>query len=293
MNTRRFTRNRLKYSVNEKFFDKWDSQMAYILGFTYSDGNIYKTSLAWDIQKRDRELLLKIKKAMNSTYPIIERPYSVRLRMSNQILIKGAINQGLIEKKSKRMNLPDIPKKFASHFIRGFLDGDGWIIKRNNRNEVDLGFVSGNRIFLKEISNLIYKSIGIFRKVREKSKITPNGYKSITYLLEYYSNNAIKVANWIYCDLSTKDLFLLRKYKSYLEFVKLYQYLNSGKNEITRKLQKVRGKSIKDILQELYVDNHMNAVQIANILQVHSSSIYRWLSDTGIRYPMHRKYLYE
>ena len=53
-----FNRNRLKYSVNEKFFDKWTSQMAYILGFTFADGNIYKTSLAWDIQKRDLNLLI-------------------------------------------------------------------------------------------------------------------------------------------------------------------------------------------------------------------------------------------
>ena len=44
MSTPSFSRNRLKYSVNEKFFDKWNSQMAYVLGFSYSDGNIYKTS---------------------------------------------------------------------------------------------------------------------------------------------------------------------------------------------------------------------------------------------------------
>lgn len=293
MSTPPFSRNRLKYSVNEKFFDKWNSQMAYVLGFSYSDGNIYKTSLAWDIQKRDKELLLKIKAVMDSTYPIIERTNSVRFRMSNQILIKGALKRGLIEKKSKRMNLPNIPKEFVSHFVRGFLDGDGWIVKRTNRNEVDLGFVSGNEIFLEEISKLIYKNTGILRRTREKNKITPKGFKSITFLLEYYSNNAIKVANWIYGNLLPNDIFLERKYKKYLDSVKLYEYLNSGKNEIIRKLQKVRGKPMKNILQELYIDQHMNAVQIANLLKVHSSSIYRWLSDNGIRYPVHRNYFYE
>lgn len=279
-----FSRNRLKYSVNEKFFDKWNSQMAYVLGFSYSDGNIYKTSLAWDIQKRDKDLLIKIKAVMNSTYPIIERPHSVRFRMSNQILIKGALKQGLIEKKSKRMNLPNIPKKFVSHFVRGFLDGDGWIVKRNNRNEVDLGFVSGNKVFLEEVSKLIYKNTGILRKVREKSKVTPKDYRSTTYLLEYYSNKAIKVANWIYGGLSSEDLFLQRKYKKYLEFVKLYEYLNSGNNEIIRNLQKNLGKPIKDILQELYVDKGFNGQEIATILGVHPSSIYRWLAVAKIRY---------
>lgn len=287
-----FSRNRLKYSVNEKFFDKWNSQMAYVLGFAYSDGNIYKNSLAWDIQKRDKDLLIKIKTVMNSTYPITERSHSVRLRMSNQFLIKGALKQGLIEKKSKRMNLPNIPKKFVSHFVRGFLDGDGWIVKRNYRNEVDLGFVSGNRVFLEELSKSIYKSTGINRKIREKSKITPNRFKSTTFLLEYYSNNAIKVANWIYGNMTSADIYLQRKYNKYLEFVKLYEYLNSGKNEIIRKIQKIYGKSMKDILQELYVDKGFSGQKISDILGVHSSSIYRWLAVAKIIYPVHKGLIY-
>ena len=56
-----FTRNKLKYSVDESFFDKWTRQMAYILGFTFADGNIHHTSLSWDLQKRDKEILVKIK----------------------------------------------------------------------------------------------------------------------------------------------------------------------------------------------------------------------------------------
>jgi len=66
----KFTRGRLKYSVDESFFDVWTSEMAYLLGFTYADGNIYITSLSWDLQKRDLDILEKIKNILNCTYPI-------------------------------------------------------------------------------------------------------------------------------------------------------------------------------------------------------------------------------
>ena len=284
-----FTRNRLKYSVNENFFDKWTSRMAYVLGFAFADGNIYKNSLAWDIQKRDVNLLIDIKKAMNSTYPIINRPKSVRLRMSNQRLNESIAAKGLIENKAKRMKLPEIPRRLTSHFIRGFLDGDGWIAKRNNRNEVDLGFASGNKIFLENISHVIFKSIGILGRVREKNKITPKGFKSKTFLVEFYSNNAIKVADWIYSDLKDGDIFLERKYEKYLNAVELYKYLNSGAREVSRVIQRKFKKTMKEILFDLYKNRHLDGVKIAAILGVHSSSVYRWLEKTGVKYVEHRK----
>jgi len=30
--------NKRRYLLNEKFFDKWSSEMAYILGFWFADG---------------------------------------------------------------------------------------------------------------------------------------------------------------------------------------------------------------------------------------------------------------
>lgn len=283
-----FNRNRLIYSVDEGFFDKWNPKMAYVLGFTYADGNIYKTSLSWDIQTRDLRLLKRIKKCMNCTYPIHFRPHSVRLRISNQKLIEGIKGKGLINKKALRMRLPQIPSNYVRPFIRGFLEGDGWIVKRSNRNEVDLGFVSGNNAFLQSLSNLIYRYVGISGRVREKNKITSNGIKSRTYLMEYYSNNAIKVANWLYKDILKKDLYLDRKYKKYLISRNLYEYLNSGKNETIRKIQIKFNKQLSEILKELYVEKHLDGVQISKLLGVHSSSIYRWLASTGIKYPVHR-----
>lgn len=96
----KFSRNKLKYAVNESFFSRWTNQMAYVFGFTYADGNIYKTSLSWDVQKRDRNILKSINKAMRSNYPIrLQRKCSYRLRINNQKLIEQAIKKGLLPKK--------------------------------------------------------------------------------------------------------------------------------------------------------------------------------------------------
>lgn len=282
-----FSRNKLKHKVDEKFFDRWIPQMVYLLGFTYADGSIYKTTLAWDLQTRDKELLIKIKKALNCNYPIIERKESVRLRISNQILISGAIRRGLLPKKNLRDELPNMPDIFLRHFVRGYLEGDGWVVVRKGRNEGDIGFASGNKEFLEFLCRTIKNKLLVQGRVRIRKKITLRNVLSTTYNLEYFSSNAFKIAEWVYKDISEDDLFLNRKYNKYLEMKKLYDYLNSGTKEV-RIVQRKFGRSIKSILKDLYVKQKLDARRIAEILGVHSSSIYRWLAQTGVRYPERR-----
>ncbi len=278
-----FNRNKLKYSVNEQFFGEWNPQMAYVLGFSYADGNIYKTSLSWDIQKRDIDLLHKINKAMNSNYPIKEqRKSSFRLRINNQILIRGAIKKGLLLKKNIRNVLPVIPEGLIRHFIRGYLEGDGWITKKFGKNEFDVGFVSGNKKFLVALDRTICGKFKVIGKVRTKVKTTPNGVKSTTFLLEYYSSNAAIIANWLYNNLKDTDIYLDRKYNKYLELKTLYDLLWSkygNKKFIERKF----GKDMKEILTYFYREKELNGMQIAKKLSTSKSSVYRWLVETGVR----------
>lgn len=285
----KFTRGRLKHKVDENFFDVWSRQMAYILGFTFADGNIYKTTLAWDVQKRDKDILDKISKAVSSTYPIsLHRNASFRLRIHNQMFVQSAIKRGLLPKKNMRNILPVIPSEFLRHFVRGYLEGDGWIILRNGRNEADIGFASGSRSFLGLLNETITRFLGIKSgRVRKRIKVTPRGVTAITFMLEFYSSNAFKIAKWLYGNLEQDDIYLERKYKNYLRVKELYDFLNSGTKKI-RIVQKEKRKPIKDILNELYVQNGRDGVQIAKLLGVHSSSIYRWLAQTGIKYPVKR-----
>lgn len=279
----KFRRGSLKYSVNENFFKVWSKKMAYILGFTFADGNIYKTSLGWDIQKRDIDLLQKINKAIESNYPISQRRNSYRLRISNHVFVKGAIDKGLLPKKYMRKIFPRIPKHLIRHFIRGYLDGDGWIVHRTGRNEIDLGFVCGNRYFLEDIEKELEISIGVVSRVRGKTKITPRGIRSLTYHLEYYSSNAVEVAKWLYGNLSKDDIFLKRKYLKCIEAKRIYKLVWS-RFRSKRLLQKEYKKPLKDILLNLYFKKHLNGMQISKVLRTSKSSVYRWLELTGVKY---------
>lgn len=285
----KFSRNKLKYFVDERFFNNWTSQMAYVLGFTFADGNIYITTLGWDVQKRDLEILTKIKKALDATYPIsLQRGSSYRFRISNQMLIEGAIRLGLFPKKNFRSTLPKIPTNLFRHFLRGYLDGDGWVVIRQSKNEIDVGFANGNEAFLRLLNKKISEALDIKPgRVRKKSKITPKLKRAITYQLEFYSSTAFKIIDWAYQNLERDDLFLQRKHVKYLKAKELNEFLTSGTKKV-RVIQKREGKPIKQILKELYEDEKLDGVQMANRLGVHSSSIYRWLAQTGIKYPVKR-----
>ena len=55
------------YEINENFFKTWNSKMAYILGFSCADGNVYKKTLAWDLSNKDDSNLSLLKSSLLMT----------------------------------------------------------------------------------------------------------------------------------------------------------------------------------------------------------------------------------
>lgn len=280
--------NRFNYKVNIDFFKKWSPQMAYILGFTFADGNVYKTTLAWDL-KEDKELLEKINRAMRSNYPIHKRKDSFRLRISNPIIVVDLQSLGLYPNKSKDMQFPKVPPGFLSHFVRGFFDGDGWTYIRGSRNEISVGFSSGSKQFLEGLILSLEKVINISSSnLRERRQVTRKGEEAIKYQLDYSCRNAYNVLQFLYNDLKENDLCLERKYKKYLIAKELYEFISSGGRKY-RVIQRDMNLPMKQILATLMFEEELDGVQISRRLGVHSSSVYRWLEKTGVRVPISRK----
>lgn len=273
--------NRFDYKVNTDFFKKWTSKMAYVLGFTFADGNIYKTTLSWDLRK-DKELLIKINRVMKSNYPIHIRRASFRLRISNPIIIDDLQGLGLFPNKSRTMKLPRVPLKYFSHFARGFFDGDGWIYIRKSKNEISAGFSSGSQAFLKGFVNKLSSELKLTtNNLRIRRKITKRGIRSSTYQIDYSWENAYKVLLYIYSGMTGDGLLMKRKYKLYQEAKNLYEWVKSG----GRKWRKLEGKfkrPMKEILLGFWEKGY-NGPQMGEMLGVHSSSIYRWLIKTEVR----------
>lgn len=261
--------------------------MAYVLGLIYSDGNIYETTLSWQLQTRDKELLFKIRNSMESDYPIefSAKKNAVRLRISNPSIIESLKQFKLASHEPK---FPHVQIEFLRDFIRGFLDGDGWITANPTRYEISVGFVGKNYGFLNELIKRLNNHILLTsNNLRTKKRITEKGKLSTIYSVEWYGTNALNILKFLYDDLKGDDLYLERKYKRQLEARSLYIEIRKGRK--WREIENKYSTSIERLFFKLYVEKKLNGVQIAEALGASSATAYRWLEKTGIRLPIKRK----
>ena len=139
-NIAHFPNHKITYTCNINAFQKWDSEMAYWLGFIWADGyvSIKKNKHIFRIALKieDKEHLLKLKSFLQTDSPVVETKHkinnkkypTVTLSIYRLELIESLFNLGLIVDRSQKNNdFPNIPKQFVWHFMRGFFDGDGCI----------------------------------------------------------------------------------------------------------------------------------------------------------------------
>jgi len=264
--------------------------MAYVLGLIFSDGNIYKTALSWQLQMKDKELLFKIRDAMKSDYPIelSTKKNAARLRISNFLLTESLNQFGL---PSCKIKFPEVPVKFLRDFIRGFLDGDGWITADKNRMEISVGFSNGSQEFLEELVRELNKHVSLANNhLRVRKKITKRGKLSITYGIAWYGMNALNVLRFLYDDLNDDDLYLRRKYRRQLEARSIYAEIEKGHK--WREIEFKYKTSMEELLFKLFAEQELNGIQIAKAIGVSSASVYRWLERTKIRMPTKREIIF-
>ncbi|MEK6900788.1 MAG: hypothetical protein AABX37_00420 [Nanoarchaeota archaeon] len=283
--------NYYTYNVNSNFFKNWDSKRAYVLGFTCADGNVHEATLAWDLSDKsdsNLQLLKQINIALHSNYPIEKRQNSYRLRISNKIILDDIKKLGIIPNKSKVLEFPNVPDQFLRDFVRGFLDGDGWITVRsrdNGVNEISVGFSGASVVFMEKLVSKLDQQVSLSsHHLRERKKKSARGINSKYFQLDYYSKNAFNLIKYLYDDLKEGDLYLDRKFQKQITARKIYlEY--SLKSKAFREKELESGKEMKDILNELMFKKGLDGIQIAKELNVHSSTIYRWLEKTDVRKP--------
>lgn len=193
--------HKTEYTVNEDFFKTWTSNMAYVFGWFCSDGNVASKSNCCQIHLhcKDEKILKKIKKAMKSNHPISNYKQSSTFRVYNENLRKDLIKLGCPPKKSLILKFPNIPKKYLSHFVRGFFDGDG-SIHFNKPNTIKVAFITTKQ-FLDRLRQALHNHVGVnFGNLRQHHKI---------YILTYFGDNARKLCYWMYKD--SGEFYLERK----------------------------------------------------------------------------------
>jgi len=198
-----------KYEVNHNFFEEWNEEMAYILGFFCADGCL-KDRNRINFSNCEYEIIRLIKLALQAENPIYEfnrenRKTLYVLEFTSKKIKEKLEEIGLTEKKSSTLKFPKVPIDYLKDFIRGFFDGDGGLHISKRNNQLIIYFASGSEAFIKSLE----KKLRCKLKLREK-KIN---FRGGVYRLRYYSNEAKTILSWLYEGAS---LFMKSKYEKFM-----------------------------------------------------------------------------
>lgn len=209
----------IKYAVNENFFKKWTQEMAYVLGYIYADGSMEDASYLRGryvrVSSAEKNNLLKIKAWMDSQHTVTERKTVdgrslYLLRIGSHVLYSDLTKLGLYPNKSLTIRFPKIPKKYITHFIRGYFDGDGCvrICMRKGKdekmviNKLCTIFTSGSKLFLEELAACIKENADTnLLKVYSGNR---------AFMLSYTTGDSVKIFKFLY-EKVEKPVYLERK----------------------------------------------------------------------------------
>lgn len=177
--------------LKDDFFEEINSEeKAYFLGFIFADGYIQGNCLGIEIHLRDKHLLESFKKIINSQSSISYRKRKntemVSIHVTSNKIIEDLSKYGIIENKTYlTKKLPLIKKELIPHFLRGLVDGDGWIL--NKGNKMALGFTSYSYNICKDFQEYCFSIIG-----SRNIKITTKGEKTTAYVCQFQSKADVK-----------------------------------------------------------------------------------------------------
>lgn len=204
------------YEKNPNFFKEENSNMAWLLGFLASDGNISKNGnrIRIELSVVDKEILERIKEIVK-----IENP--IKIRENKRGFVFASLDWSCAEHKKDLEKYNIIPQKtytllpptklnekFYIDYIRGYFDGDGTIYQRSN-GRYSFGFV-GTPDMIKNITEYLYKNLDL-TIVKTYSKGNP---QTVEWKKE--GNQAIECAKFLYKDAT---IYLDRKYQKICPFM--------------------------------------------------------------------------
>lgn len=201
--------------INEGFFGKWSSEMAYILGLIATDGCISRSGTI-SLSINDEELLKKVKRVMNAKHKIRRSKHQEGLycfHFARPQLVKDLARLGILPRKSLNVSFPAVPDLFLIDFIRGVFDGDGSVYfdKRSRNYPVRANFVSSSKGFIEKLE-LSLRKLGMPDRVIYEQP-TKN---AISYMFRYGHRDSKKLFTLMYKD-AQNGLFLERKYNKFLD----------------------------------------------------------------------------
>ncbi|KGX91484.1 LAGLIDADG family homing endonuclease [Pontibacillus marinus] len=152
-----------KHKVNEDFFKTWTHEMAWVLGLFITDGCVTRYNSITFAQKDERILRL-IAKYMDADYVINSSTNTPTLIINSKCIKEDLNKMGILANKSLNVPFPDVPKSFIPSFVRGVIDGDGWV----DREGYVMNVTTASQIFAKGLQG-IFQSWQLRTSISEQS----------------------------------------------------------------------------------------------------------------------------
>lgn len=227
-------RRKNRYTLNENFFNKIDSEeKAYFLGLLFADGfvgdakhnniSLSASSINKDILEKfttSIEFTGNIRRVKNKAGYHTENDIFT-INFSSKTMCDDLRKYGMTGLKIDRLNTminTKIPKNFVRHFYRGYIDGDGCIGIRDSSRNINGKTYSYQQPYIVLIStqyflNNFIANVGITSGCFKKSK---TDYMQYVYILK---KKDVKTAlDFLYKDA---HVYLDRKFNSYKKCLKL------------------------------------------------------------------------
>ncbi|MGM7723066.1 LAGLIDADG family homing endonuclease [Metabacillus sp. Hm71] len=244
-----------KYKVNENFFKVWSHEMAWVLGLFITDGCVHNKQDSISFAQKDERILRLIANYMEADYilaPLGPTKTTPTLIINSKQIKNDLKTLGINASKSLNVPFPNVPQEFLPSFVRGVIDGDGWVDKEGYVVKV----TTGSLLFAEGL-------LSVFQTWRLQSLITTELSKTgnpIYRISVKRKNNLKKLAEIIYQHATDNFVY----YKKV--------YMNQSKNEIVLETSdptkiKFRTSISKSILDKLSILAKENNTHVNILLE--------------------------
>lgn len=215
------TRNdNIKHHFNRDAFRTIQTEGdAYILGFLTADGYICESHLSvrLKIHSRDVDILHKINKHLKGNLPIHESIHKdtkeklVLLDIASAQIVRNLKQYGLHQAKSlKEPFYQDIPEHLLRHYIRGLIDGDGYISQKT----CHIG-ICGSQDIVQNVAKHLQQVSGV---PPENQRNARQEKDTKLYRFELCGEKARAAMRWLY---EGSNIHLDRKYNLAKQYINL------------------------------------------------------------------------
>jgi AraC-like DNA-binding protein len=229
-------------TINENYFDKESKSMYYVLGAFYAG---YRPNTAPKngiiFQSKHRDLVQIVKDELGSEHEIITYSRDSEKRDRNSYFLNFGNHSlrtklgelGLNKPKSKRTFPKNLDEKYASHFVRGFIEARARVsIKKNGSTNLRILF---NKPFVRTLHNMLIQYADV---------------KGVAYLADgvfsYNHQDSLKIHDFIY-----QDMAFIKKHNLFLPSQKNrfnFGYVPKAPKFTQRALAKVE--KVKQLLRD-------------------------------------------